>query len=122
MGDLTGLMNSLLLLLLFGAGGYALFTAIKLKVKGYLFPNKFMYPGNCSPEECTDEVGFMRYMLPRMFILGLACVATGIVYAINAYVGLGLPAWLGDYVLPFVGVFVFFWFIMVQSKAAKRFW
>lgn len=122
MPDLMNLMNFFLLALLFGCGGYAVYTAIKLQIKGYLFPNKFLYPGNCSPSDCTDEVGFMSFMLPRLWILGLVCLVTGVVYGLNEYMGLGLPLWFDTYVLPFIGAAIFAWFIVVQTKASKRFW
>lgn len=116
------LIAVLLVTLLFGAGGYVLFTAIKLKTKACLFPNKILYPANCPPAECTDPVGFMSFMIPRLFILGAVCIVAGILCCLNEFVGLGLPEWLSRNVMPFVGVPVFIWFIIAQNKASKLFW
>ena len=119
MGDT---MNLLLLVLLFGCGIYALYTAIRLTSCGYLFENKFLYPGNCSPADCADEVGFMEYILPRLWALGIVCILIGIVYVLNIYFGLLLPYWFGAYVLPWIVPLICVWYIIVQSRAAKRFW
>ena len=117
-----GLMDMLLLVLLLGCGAYALYTAIRLKSCGYLFANKFLYPGNCNPTDCLDEVGFMEFMLPRLWILGIVCLLLGAVYALNVYFGLGLPYWVSAYAMPWAVPVICIWYILAQARAAKRFW
>lgn len=108
--------------MLVGVGGFSVFTAIKLKVVGYLFPSKVLYPGNCNPSECTDEVGFMTYIFPRLLIFGVLCLLFGAALAVNQYAGLGIPEWIGLYAIPTAGVLAFVWYMVVQNKASKLFW
>lgn len=111
-----------LLLMLVGCGGFSIYTAIKLKRKGYLFNSRLLYPGNCNPAECSDEVGFMTFIIPRLTILGVVCLISAAIIAVDTYIGLGLPAWVSGYIVPFIGLPVFIWFMYVQNKASKLFW
>ncbi len=111
-----------LLIMLVGVGIYSIYLTFKLKRKGYLFNSRLLYPGNCSPAECTDEVGFMTYIIPRLTILGVVCLISAAIIAVDTYIGLGLPAWVSGYIIPFIGIPVFIWYMVVQNKASKLFW
>lgn len=122
--DFSGMSNMLevlLVVMVIGCGIYALYTAIRLRRTYMLFPNKFLYPGNCSPDDCADEDGFIDFILPRMTILGVAMLVIGALLAVNQYLRLasGLLIDLVTVIVPF-GCFV--WYILVQRKAAKLFW
>ena len=117
--------DSMLELLLVGmlviSGGYALYTVIRLHVTQYLFPNRFLYPSNCKPEDCTDVGGFIKYIVPRLLIFGIACLLLGSFLALSWFAGLfTLPKWL-DYVMPFLGIGIFAWYIVIQNKVYKLF-
>ena len=113
----------ILLLLMLGASGvYALYSAIRLAATKTLFPNKFLYPANCKPDDCTDVVGFIEYITPRMLIFAIACLLLAAFLALTWLAKLfTLPTWL-DYVLPFLGIAIFGWFIAIQNKVYKLFW
>lgn len=122
--DLSGmssLLDTLLIVMVIGCGIYALYTAIRLRRTYLLFPNKILYPGNCPPEECVDDGGFIDFILPRMVIFGAVLLFLGVILVLNTYLlkAAGLLVDLATIVLPF-GCFV--WYIIVQRKAAKRFW
>lgn len=122
--DFSGMSNmleTLLIVMVIGCGIYALYTAIRLRRTYMLFPNKFLYPGNCAPDDCADEDGFIDFILPRMTILGIAMLVIGALLAANHYllIASGLLIDLATVIIPF-GWFV--WYIIVQRKAAKLFW
>ncbi len=118
---MTDMLDLFLLAMLVGFGIYAIYTAIRLRREFLLFPNKILYPGDCKPEECLDEGGFIDYILPRCAILGAALLLMGIGLGLNSYVFHLSSIWLNiaTIVLP-LGVFV--WYILAQRKAAKLFW
>lgn len=120
---MDNLLQIIMLALLGGCGIYAIYTVIKLKKLGYLFPNRFMYPANCKPEDCTDVPGFIDYITPRLLILGIACLLLAGFLGVCWYTALlPLPVWVNSLALPLVGVAVFGWYIAIQNKVYKRFW
>ena len=105
------------------AGIYAVYTAIRLNRDYYLFPNRFLYPANCPPDACKDVIGFISFILPRLWILGILCLVLAVVLVLVNLVGvLRLPEWFSTYVLPFLGFIVFAWYITVNARTAKKFW
>lgn len=121
-GDLDNMMAILLVISLGGAGIYCLYTAIKLKKEGCLFPNKLLYPGNCAPEDCVDEVGFISYILPRITLFGIGCLLFAVLVGLNINITFGLPNGLDRILLMVLGLLMFVWYIFVLNKAAKRYW
>ena len=124
-------LEVIILVILVGFGGYAVYTGIQLKRRGYLFDNRILYPGNCKKEDCTDEYGFVDFMTPRMFICGGLSLVLGIFSGLVFFADklpegmkkvFALPAWFTTYVLPFLGLGIFVWYIIIQTKASKRFW
>ena len=124
MHDFDHLLTVMLLAMLIWAGSYAIYTAIRLQREYTLFDNKFLYPANCKPGDCTDVVGFISYILPRLWILGLLCLAVAVIMALVNFTGAlsFLPTWFVSYVLPFLGFCIFAWYIVVNARAAKKFW
>ena len=121
MGGIDNLLEMFLILMLVGSGVYALYTVIRLKATLYLFPNRFLYPSNCKPEDCTDVPGFIEYILPRLTIFGIACLLLGIFLILVWIVGIfPLPTWF-DYTVPFIGLAFFGWYIWIQNKVYKLF-
>ncbi len=119
--DLVQMMDVLMEVLLFGCGVYALFSAIKLRKLCYLFPNTFIYPGDCKPDECSDVLGFIDYIFPRLALLGAGMLILGALFLVNMLVIKIDAIWVNvlSIVLPLA---LFAWYIVVQRKAAKRFW
>ena len=123
MSELLLFLNMLMAALLLFAGGYAVYSAIKLKTLYYLFENRYLYPGNCDPKDCKDQYGFIDFIFPRILALGIICLALGVVYALTKFSDvIHLSDWLLDYVVPGLGFAAFIWYVVIQRKAAKRFW
>ncbi len=123
MGNFVLILNLMLVGMLGWAGIYAVYTAIKLNREYYLFPNRFLYPANCSPDACTDVTGFISFILPRLWILGILCLAlAALMTVVDLMQIFVLPYWISTYLLPFSGFAVFAWYISVNARSAKRFW
>jgi len=60
-------------------GIYCLYTGIKLKKLGRLFPNQLLLPKDTKPEDCLDPEGFIEYIFPRLLVVGVTCTLVGIV-------------------------------------------
>ena len=121
---LTGMvdmLDTLMLIMLFGFGIYGLYSAIRLRKEQMLFPNKFLYPGNCDPAACLDPGEFIDYIIPRALILGVALILLGGLFALNAFV-LHIDSWLIDLGMIVMPVAVIVWYCVVQRKAAKNYW
>ena len=119
MTGIDSLLELTLIIMLTASGVYAIYTVIRLRATMYLFPNRFLYPSNCKPEDCTDESGFIDYILPRLTIFGVACLLLGIFLILVWIVKLfPLPTWF-DYAVPFLGLFFFGWYIWIQNKVYK---
>lgn len=121
MDQLSQTFSILLIVMLAGYGGYGIYCAIKLRKEGVLFPSKMLYPGNCSPDDCIDPVGFITYICPRLTIFGILCIVSAIATAIDTFIGFGLPPVL-EYILLFAFLPVIIWYMIVQNKASKLYW
>ncbi len=115
------MMDLMLMALLLLSGIYGLYTVIRLRRTFLLFPNKFLYPGNCSPDDCLDEDGFIDYILPRLTLWSVTMFVLGVLYTLNVYVIQYGAFWFRCVmiVLPLV---VLGWLMIIQKIAAKRFW
>ena len=123
-GTLDGMvdmLDSLMLIMLFGFGIYGIYSAIRLRKEQMLFPNKFLYPGNCDPAACLDPGEFIDYIIPRALILGVALILLGGLLALNTFV-LHIDSWLIDLGMIVMPVAVIVWYCVVQRKAAKNYW
>ena len=123
-GTLDGtidMLDSLMLIMLFGFGIYGLYSAIRLRKEQLLFPNKFLYPGNCDPAACLDPGEFIDFIIPRALILSVALILLGGLIALNSFV-LHIDSWLIDLGMIVMPVAVIVWYCFVQRKAAKNFW
>lgn len=118
---MVDMLDSLMLIMLFGFGIYGLYSAIRLRKEQLLFPNKFLYPGNCDPAACLDPGEFIDYIVPRALILSVALILLGGLLALNIFV-LHIDSWLIDLGMIVMPVAVIVWFCVVQRKAAKHFW
>ncbi len=123
-GALDGMidmLDTLMLIMLFGFGIYGLYSAIRLRKEQLLFPNKFLYPGNCDPAACLDPGEFIDYIIPRALILGVALILLGGLLALNSFV-LHIDSWIIDLCMIVLPLAVIVWYCIVQRKAAKNFW
>lgn len=123
-GALDGMidmLDTLMLIMLFGFGIYGLYSAIRLRKEQLLFPNKFLYPGNCDPAACLDPGEFIDYIIPRALILSVALILLGGLLALNSFV-LHIDSWIIDLCMIVLPLAVIVWYCIVQRKAAKNFW
>lgn len=121
LNGMVDMLDSLMLIMLFGFGIYGLYSAIRLRKEQLLFPNKFLYPGNCDPAACLDPGEFIDYITPRAMILGVALILLGGLLALNSFV-LHIDSWLIDLCMIVMPLAVIIWYCVVQRKAAKNFW
>ncbi len=101
---------------------YGFYTVIRLKREYMLFPNKFLYPTGCTPENCLDEGAYIDYIIPKLLILSVACLIMAIAYGIRVYVFPevnNIIIELATIILPF-GTLL--WYGMIQNKVSKTFW
>ena len=123
-GALDGMidmLDTLMLIMLFGFGIYGLYSAIRLRKEQLLFPNKFLYPGNCDPAACLDAGEFIDYITPRALILSVALILLGGLLALNSFV-MHIDSWIIDLAMIVLPLAVIVWYCIVQRKAAKNFW
>lgn len=114
----------LILILLLGSGGYAVYLWIRLRREWYLIDNKFLLPGNCTAADCKDPDGFLEYISPKLLIFGIALIVFGLLY-LPGFFNAPMPALLADILniaMPVLGFGIFVCFIILQAKAAKLFW
>lgn len=115
------IFSLILIVMLAGYGGYSVYSAIRLRREGVMFPSKVLYPGNCNPADCVDQVGFISYIFPRLLIFGIACILSAGATAFDTYIGFHLPPVM-QYILPFSFLPILVWYMVVQNKASKLFW
>lgn len=119
--DYSSILNVVLTVMLLGCGIYGIYTVIKLRRSYMLFPNKFLYPGNCKMEDCLDEDGFIDFILPRLTVLSIVMLILGIAFALNTYV-FKISNWWTDLAIIILPCATFVWYIFIQRKAAKQYW
>ena len=127
--DQTGMMSGMLdmfdvlmLLMFVGIGIYGLYSAIRLRREQILFPNKFLYPGGCVPEECLDPGEFIDFIVPRTIILSVLLIVMGGLFALNTFV-IKIESFYATLAWIVVPIVVLGWFgIFVHRKAAKLYW
>ena len=120
--DMATTLELVLLALLLGSGCYGLYTVIKLRRSYMLFPNKFLYPGNCTMDTCIDEGGFIDFILPRLTILSLIMLVLGVFFGLVFFVFPQWESWLTDLLSMLLPVSAYVWYMLIQRKAANLFW
>lgn len=121
-GSFANMLPLLLLAMLLISGAYGLYTVIRLHKTLLLFPNKFLYPGNCTHENCLDEDGFIDFILPRLTILSVASLVLSLAFAVWIFAFPHLQHWALDLATLILPCGVYFWYMFVQRRAAKEFW
>lgn len=109
----------LAVILLFGC--YGLYGVIRLKKEQYLVPHRLMYPNYHSGEDCNDPVEYMDYIFPRLTILSVVMILSGLILLLGFFVdslrSLGMT--LLVYIVPFVA---YLWYSGCLKRAAKKYW
>lgn len=118
---MINMLDMLMLVMLIGFGIYGIYSALRLRKEQMLFPNKFLYPGGCAPENCLDPGEFIDYIVPRALLLGVGMLLLGALFALNVYV-LHIESWIADLASIVLPVAVIVWYCVVQRKAARLYW
>ena len=101
-------------------GIYTLYTYVRLRQSGRLFPNSLLIPRDMTPKDCRDTEAYIRYIRPRIFILGIDLLAYGSIVLLNDALGLwGNLASLICAGFGFVGII---WYGVCTYKANKAYW
>ncbi len=103
------------------AGFYCIVTFVKLKVAGNrLFPNSLLVPKDLAPKDCLDAPAYVKYIGPRILILGIVMLVQGALSALNSaapYLSvLAYNAMMG------VCFIVIVWYAVCSVKANKKYW
>lgn len=129
MDGFSAVLDILILATVFGSGAYALYTYLRLNREWRIFNNAFLRPANCPAAECNDPDGFLEYVHPRLLLVGIACLVSGILYVPVAIPGLAeslqIGSVLGNILMigsPLLGFAALVIYMVAQGKAAKRFW
>ena len=129
MDSFSTILDVLILATIFGSGGYALYTYIRLRREWRIFNSVFLTPSECPPDECQDTDAYLEYVQPRLLILSIACFAAGLLFLPVALPNLSEIMNLGTvgynillFGAPLTGFVALVWYMFCQGKAAKRFW
>lgn len=102
-----------------GCGIYLLYTYIKLRMAGRLFPSSLLIPKDRSPKDCKDSAAYIRYIQPRMLMIGILITLFGAVSLVNEYLHfLSFYASIGS---TFAAFAVVVWYGVCSGKANRRY-
>lgn len=102
------------------AGVYVLYVWYRLQAVRRLFENSLLIPRDFRIKDCADPDGYIRYLKPRLLILGLYLALYGIVAMLNN--SLQFYNNTVSMVLNGVALAVIIWYAVCSSKAVKRYW
>ena len=123
MQDSLLLFDLIMAAMLLWAGGNAAYCAFRIQRACQLIDNRYLYPGNCKPELCQDVVGFILFIVPRLWVLGVICLLMGLATLVLRFTTwVTVPDWINYGLIPGIGVGAFLWYVTVQHRAAKKFW
>ena len=102
-------------------GIYIVFTVIKLKIAGRLFPNMILIPKDKKVSDCRDAQEYIHYIGPRLLILGISVMLFGIGSLILDFVtfeGIGIV----HICMTVIALAFLFWYAYCNRKALQFFW
>ena len=102
------------------AGGYALYTWYQLLTTKKLFANSLLIPKDQVPKDCKDSDAYIRYIKPRVLILGVFLALFGLISLVNS--NLHLYNNMVDMALTFVAVIVIVWYAVCSVRSFRRYW
>ena len=102
-------------------GIYIIFTFVKLKIAGRLFPNALLIPKDQKVNDCQDAQAYIRYIGPRLLILGISVMLYGIgsvILDLVTFEGIGIV----HLSMTVVALAFLFWFGYCNRKAFQLYW
>lgn len=117
----SGVVSIIFLVAIMFFGCYGMYGVYRLKKEQYLIPHRFMYPNYCSPDDCSDPVEYMDYILPRLAIVSGVMILSGLVVLVGYFISdvrtLGVTLLM--YIIPFVA---YLWYNGCLKRSAKKYW
>lgn len=102
-----------------GAGLYALYAYYQMKTRGEITTSILMSK-DVDVRKCKDIEGYMRFVLPKILVFGIAAFLYGVLGLVNTYV-YAVPA-----AVYMAGMIVFFailvWYAFQTRKGVQMFW
>ena len=102
-------------------GIYIIFTVIKLKIAGRLFPNAILIPKDQKVSDCRDAQEYIRYIGPRLLILGIAVTLYGICSVVLDFItfdGISIV----HLSMTVVALALIIWYACCNRKAFQLYW
>ena len=101
-------------------GVYILYSYVKLRMAGRLFPNSLLIPSGKSPKDCLDPEGYIQYIQSKLLVVGIPVTVFGIINIINEY--MKLFSYQISLIMTGVVLLIIIWFAVCSSKANRRYW
>lgn len=106
------------------AGGYCLYTWLRLKKEKTVFVNPLLVPKDAKPTDCVDAEAYLRTIRPCLLFAGLVWGLTGLVGMADGFVHFfteqtAFRFGLGSTAACIVAVAVYF---IVWLRARKLYW
>ncbi len=101
-------------------GGYILYTWLKLRAAGRLFPNSLLVPRDKTPRDCLDQAAYIRYISPRLLTVGLVITLTSVLGLVNSWLRFyGL--WVSEGMIV-VCLAALAWYAVCSRRAGRLYW
>ncbi len=104
-------------LLIISGGFYLIYAAVVLKTRGEIIKG-VMVSRDVNVDNIRDKEGFIRYMFPRVLLMGIFTVAMGGIHVLIPY--MHWPAWISIAAVSGYLVLLMI-FSAVAVKAGKKF-
>ena len=117
----SGVTSVLFLIVVLFFGGYCGYGFLRLRRENSLFAHRLLYPNYCPWDLCLDPEGYMAFILPRVAILSVVMILSGLTLLVSYFIpqmrSIGLS--LGVYMAPLI---VYLCYNGGLRRAAKKFW
>ena len=106
-----GMFDLLLIVMYIGCGVYCIYSYLMQKKSAELLTNKVFCPNNTDPKTCKQPKEYIRYMLPRILILGIGLLVFGGIFVLDHYFGSGNT--VTAFLLMTIPLAFLVWFVVV---------
>ncbi len=100
-------------------GGYILYTWFQMKrtreVRGGMF-----LPQGIDPEKCLDKEGYINHIGPRLLLIGIVCLLSGLLGLAVDY--MGILSETAYFVITLLVLAILIWYGISVRKAVEKFW
>jgi len=117
-------------IIMLACGIYCLYTALKLRKWGKLFPSQLLIPKGSKPEDCIDEGAYVTYIGPRLLFVGILLTLVGAICLADSYFQLSATLFpqiknLSFYIMEgstILALVLWIWYMVCWVKGRKMFW